>query len=77
VRCASSSANVFTEMAAEEGDHSRRLIALYQEKLGEHIPLIRRQDIRGPRIWWASPSRPSSANCPDVSVSILLPNGAG
>jgi rubrerythrin len=41
------SANVFTEMAAEEGEHRRRLIELYQEKFGEHIPLIRRQDVRG------------------------------
>jgi erythrin-vacuolar iron transport family protein len=41
------SANVFTEMAGEEGEHRRRLIELYREKFGEHIPLIRRQDIRG------------------------------
>src|SRR5271169_125101 len=41
------SANVFTEMAGEESDHRRRLIELYQEKFGEHIPLIRRQDVRG------------------------------
>jgi rubrerythrin len=41
------SANLFTEMGAEEGEHRRRLIELFQEKFGEHIPLIRRQDIRG------------------------------
>ncbi|MSP01961.1 MAG: rubrerythrin [Acetobacteraceae bacterium] len=41
------SARVFTEMAGEEGDHRRRLLDLYREKFGEHIPLIRRQDIRG------------------------------
>ncbi len=41
------SANVFTQMAAEESDHRRRLIELYREKFGEHIPLIRRHDIRG------------------------------
>ena len=40
-------AKIFTEMAGEEGDHRRRLIELYQEKFGEHIPLIRRQDVRG------------------------------
>ncbi len=40
-------ANLFSEMGAEEGEHRRRLIELYQEKFGEHIPLIRRQDIRG------------------------------
>ena len=41
------SAKVFTEMAQEEGEHRRRLIDLYREKFGEHIPLIRRQDVRG------------------------------
>ncbi|MDA8049688.1 MAG: rubrerythrin [Rhodospirillales bacterium] len=40
-------ANLFTEMALEEGDHRRRLIDLYRERFGEHIPLIRRQDVRG------------------------------
>ncbi len=40
-------AKVFSEMAAEEGGHRRRLLELFQEKFGEHIPLIRRQDIRG------------------------------
>ncbi len=40
-------ATMFTEMAAEEGEHRRRLIDLYREKFGEHIPLIRRQDVRG------------------------------
>ncbi len=41
------SAKVFTEMAGEEGDHRRRLLEVYRAKFGEHIPLIRRQDIRG------------------------------
>jgi rubrerythrin len=41
------SANVFTEMAAEEGEHRRRLLDVYRGKFGEHIPLIRRQDVRG------------------------------
>jgi rubrerythrin len=41
------SASMFTEMAAEEADHRRLLLDLYREKFGEHIPLIRRQDIRG------------------------------
>ncbi len=34
-------------MAAEENGHRRRLIDLFVAKFGEHIPLIRRQDIRG------------------------------
>ena len=41
------SAKVFAEMAAEEGEHRRQLLDLYREKFGEHIPLIRRQDVRG------------------------------
>jgi erythrin-vacuolar iron transport family protein len=41
------SANVFTEMAEEESEHRHRLLELYREKFGEHIPLIRRQDVRG------------------------------
>ncbi len=41
------SAQMFTEMAAEENGHRRQLIDLFVKKFGEHIPLIRRQDIRG------------------------------
>ncbi len=41
------SAKVFSEMAAEEGEHRRLLLDVYRQKFGEHIPLIRRQDIRG------------------------------
>jgi rubrerythrin len=41
------SAKVFTEMAAQENEHRRLLIELFQHKFGEHIPLIRRQDVRG------------------------------
>jgi len=41
------SARVFIEMAEEENEHRRWLIKLYQEKFGDHIPLIRRQDVKG------------------------------
>ena len=41
------SAGVFSAMAAEENDHRRMLLELYREKFGEHIPLIRKQDVRG------------------------------
>ena len=34
-------------MREEESSHRRRLIELYREKFGDHIPLIRRQDVRG------------------------------
>ena len=42
-----SSAKVFDDMADEESEHRRMLIDLYRDKFGEHIPLIRRQDVRG------------------------------
>jgi rubrerythrin len=41
------SASVFDAMRADESGHRRRLIELYRQKFGEHIPLIRRQDVRG------------------------------
>lgn len=41
------SATVFETMQQEESGHRRRLIELYREKFGEHIPLIRRQDVKG------------------------------
>lgn len=41
------SAAVFDGMRDEESTHRRRLIELYQQKFGDHIPLIRRQDVKG------------------------------
>ena len=41
------SASVFEGMREEESGHRRRLIELYRQKFGEHIPLIRRQDVHG------------------------------
>jgi rubrerythrin len=41
------SAAVFDGMRTEESGHRRRLIEHYRQKFGEHIPLIRRQDVRG------------------------------
>ncbi|MGA2117546.1 MAG: iron exporter MbfA [Bryobacteraceae bacterium] len=40
-------ASVFDEMKEEESGHRRRLIELSRDKFGDHIPLIRRQDVRG------------------------------
>ena len=40
-------ASMFDEMGVEESGHRHRLIELYRQKYGEHIPLIRRQDVRG------------------------------
>lgn len=40
-------AKMFSAMSAEESGHRHRLLDLYREKFGDHIPLIRRQDVRG------------------------------
>jgi rubrerythrin len=40
-------AAIFDGMREEESGHRRRLIELFQKKFGDHIPLIRRQDVRG------------------------------
>ena len=41
------SAAVFDGMRGEESDHRRRLIELFREKFGDHIPLLRRHDVSG------------------------------
>lgn len=40
-------AEMFDQMAGEEDGHRHRLIDLYRSRFGEHIPLIRRQDVKG------------------------------
>src|SRR5438876_7014277 len=40
-------AAIFDGMKEEEAGHRRSLIELFRQKFGEHIPLIRRQDVRG------------------------------
>lgn len=40
-------AAMFKDMAAEESRHRHRLLDLYNAKFGGHIPLIRRQDVKG------------------------------
>lgn len=59
------SAQLFERMAQEEDGHRHRLIELYQQKFGEHIPLIRRQDVKGfiqrRRSWINQSLRPERA----------------
>jgi rubrerythrin len=48
-------AKVFDGMQMEESEHRRSLIDLYRQRFGEHIPLIRRHDVKGfttPRPVW-------------------------
>jgi len=40
-------AKLFEDMREEESQHRARLIETYRERFGEHIPLVRRQDIKG------------------------------
>jgi len=40
-------AQILTEMRAEEDGHRHRLIDLYRRNFGDHIPLIRRHDVKG------------------------------
>jgi len=40
-------AEIFRKMRDEEADHWRGLIELHRQRFGDHIPLIRRQDVRG------------------------------
>src|SRR3954471_10110397 len=42
-----STAAILAEMRAEEDGHRHRLLELYKQKFGEHIPLIRRHDVKG------------------------------
>lgn len=40
-------AEEFRRLRIEEDGHRHRLLDLYRERFGEHIPLIRRQDVKG------------------------------
>jgi erythrin-vacuolar iron transport family protein len=52
-------AAIFDGMREEESGHRRRLIELFRERFGEHIPLIRRNDVKGfvsrEAIWLSQP----------------------
>jgi len=40
-------AKLFEDMGAEEWEHRSMLIETYRARFGEHIPLIRREDVKG------------------------------
>lgn len=60
-----STAELFSKMAIEEDGHRHRLIELYRKRFGEHIPLIRRQDVKGFVVrrpsWFTRTLRPEHA----------------
>jgi rubrerythrin len=41
------SARIFEEMAEEETGHRHRLLELYEQRFGKHLPPIRRDNVRG------------------------------
>ncbi|HXA55834.1 MAG TPA: ferritin family protein [Candidatus Acidoferrum sp.] len=42
-----STAKIFEEMQIEERRHSQSLLDMYQKRFGDHLPLVRAQDVRG------------------------------
>ncbi len=58
-------ADLFKNMQKEESDHRRRLMERYREKFGDHLPMIRRQDVKGfsarRPIWLMQPVNPNAA----------------
>src|SRR6266849_2112362 len=40
-------AKMLEEMRAEESEHRNSLLETFRQRFGEHIPLIRRQDVKG------------------------------
>ena len=78
-------ASMFDGMREEESGHRRRLIELFQKKFGEHIPLIRRQDVRGfverPALWLVRPLRIEAvrkeASTMEVETRRFLRKGGG
>lgn len=41
------SAEMFDEMQREESEHHSKLLEMYRQRFGAHVPLIRRQDVKG------------------------------
>ena len=41
------SAKIMLDMSAEENQHRHMLLDLFQKRFGDHIPLVRRSDIKG------------------------------
>ena len=68
------SAKLFAEMRDEESEHRRSLTTLYRERFGDHIPLIRRQDVKGfvqrQPIWLAHPLRVDAARAQVAAMEL-------
>lgn len=57
-------AKIFYDMASEERAHRASLFDLYRSRFGEHLPPIRREDVKGflhrRPIWWVENLSPES-----------------
>src|SRR3979490_2285980 len=60
-----STAQMFEEMREEEVGHRDRLIAMFRQRFGDHIPLIRRENVKGflhrRPLWVVRPLRGNAA----------------
>ena len=67
-------AQLFAEMRAEESEHRRSLTDLYRERFGDHIPLIRRQDVKGfverRPVWLSHPLRVDAARAQVAAMEL-------
>lgn len=71
-------AELFVRMAEEESGHRHRLIDLYRQRFGDHIPLIRRQDVKGflvrRPLWLGRALRPEKARAEAALMEIAAHN---
>src|SRR3982750_3471157 len=68
------SAKLFEEMAEEERGHRHRLLELYEERFGPHLPPIRRDHVRGflkRRPIWLTKNLPLDTNRKEVETMEL------
>ena len=67
-------AKLFEEMRSEESEHRRSLTELYRERFGDHIPLIRRQDVKGfverRPLWLNNPLRVDAARAQVAAMEL-------
>jgi rubrerythrin len=64
----------FTRMADEESGHRHRLLDLYRSRFGEHVPFIRRQDMKGFQM--RKPSWLLAAPTPEQARNEAAPSAA-
>jgi rubrerythrin len=72
------SADMFERMRQEESGHRRRLFDLYRQRFGEHIPLLRREDVKGfvrrRPVWLARPLRLEAVRQQAVAMEAEIRN---